>query len=119
MFIVNGGLEEQIAFTPTFHPDQQPPGGVASAIEVLDPVNFDNNMAWRYDETDRLLLVQAAQKAYDAFTTARFVPTKTEAVECWQDVLGSRSRERRDVQLLVVGDLHAGTCQEAGGSGHD
>lgn len=86
-YICKSGVSEQIAFTDFIRASDLPRRGGA-AIEVLDPVNFDNNIAWRYDETDRLLLVEAAQKAYDAITTARFVPTKTEAVECWQDVLG-------------------------------
>ncbi len=40
-FIVNGGLDHQIAFTD-FHPvSELPPRGDAP-IQILDPVNFDN-----------------------------------------------------------------------------
>ena len=86
-FVVKG-LTEQIAFTEFLSVSEIPARSI-SAIEVLDPVNFENNVARRYTEEDRVRLVEAAQRAYDAITTARFVPTKTEAIECWQDVLGS------------------------------
>jgi hypothetical protein len=86
-YICKTGLRDQVAFTDFCSATDIPVRG-GSAVEVLDPVNPRNNIASRYSESDRLALVQAAQDAYDAITTARFATTKTEAVECWQDVLG-------------------------------
>lgn len=80
-------LTEQIAFTD-FHPGISLPARGSSPIEVLDPVNFDNNVASRYEEADRTALVGAAQRAFDSVSTARFASSKPDAVECWQDVLG-------------------------------
>jgi hypothetical protein len=88
MFIVNGGLDQQIAFTD-FHPATLLPARGSDAIQILDPVNFDNNVAGRYTVADRDRLVVAAQEAFDALSTAHFEPVKGQAVELWQDVLGT------------------------------
>jgi hypothetical protein len=58
-------------------------------IEILDPVNPDNNIAKRYSDTDRLRVVAAAEEALDALTEARYAATKAQAVECWQVVIGT------------------------------
>jgi hypothetical protein len=87
-FIVNGGLEDQIAFTD-FHPASELPTRENRPIQILDPANFDNNVAKRYEERDRDLLVTAAQGALDAISTAYYEPANGQAVELWQDVLGT------------------------------
>lgn len=87
-FIVNGGLEGQIAFTD-FHPASELPPRGNRPIQILDPVNFDNNVAKRYEERDRDLLVAAAQEALDAISSAYYEPAQGQAVELWQDVLGT------------------------------
>ncbi|MBK6873553.1 MAG: nucleotidyltransferase [Kineosporiaceae bacterium] len=88
LFLVNGGLDRQIAFTD-FHPGSELPARGAAPIQILDPVNFDNNVASRYTTADRDRLLQAAQEAFDALSTAQFEPVKGQAVEFWQDVLGT------------------------------
>ncbi|MEU3169131.1 CBASS oligonucleotide cyclase [Streptosporangium sp. NPDC006930] len=87
-FIVNGGLNDQIAFTD-FHPSSDLPERGNAPIQILDPVNFDNNVAEHYGLIERDRLVAAAQKAFDAISTAYYEPTKGQAVELWQDVLGT------------------------------
>jgi hypothetical protein len=87
-FIVNGGLDAQIAFTD-FHPASELPIRGSAPIEILDPVNFDNNVAEHYEAAHRDRLVSAAQEAFDAISTACYEPTKGQAVELWQDVLGT------------------------------
>ncbi len=87
-FIVNGGLDGRIAFTD-FHPASELPARGSRPIQILDPVNFDNNVGERYEERDRDLLVTAAQEALDAISTAYYEPAKGQAVELWQDVLGT------------------------------
>ncbi|MFF0524398.1 CBASS oligonucleotide cyclase [Actinomadura nitritigenes] len=87
-FIVNGGLDEQIAFTD-FHPASDLPARGSAPIQILDPVNFDNNVAEHYEAGDRNRLVAAAQEAFDAISTAYYEPAKGQAVELWQDVLGT------------------------------
>jgi hypothetical protein len=87
-FIVDGGLDDQIAFTD-FHPTSDLPPRGDDPIQILDPVNFENNIAERYEARDRDLLVAAAQEALDAISTAYYEPAKGQAVELWQDVLGT------------------------------
>jgi hypothetical protein len=87
-FIANGGLDDQIAFTD-FHPASDPPARGSAPIQILDPVNFDNNVAEHYDLKHRDRLVSAAQEAFDAISTAYYEPAQGQAVELWQDVLGT------------------------------
>ncbi|MBS2549015.1 nucleotidyltransferase [Catenulispora sp. NL8] len=87
-FIVDGGFDKQIAFTD-FHKAADLPDRGTWPIQVLDPVNFDNNVAEFYEAADRDRLVAAAQDAFDAITTARYEPIKGMAVQMWQQVLGT------------------------------
>jgi hypothetical protein len=87
VYVVKTGLEEQLSFTDFFNVGEIPTRS-AAAIEVLDPVNMKNNVAVHYGVGDRIRIVTAAQAALDAINEARFAPTKSRAVECWQTVLG-------------------------------
>lgn len=86
-YIVRTELTEQVAFTDYIAVRDIPARG-AAAIEVLDPVNPDNNVAVRYDDHDRVRIVDAAQDALSALGEARFATTKGRAIDCWQSVLG-------------------------------
>ena len=88
LFIASGGLDQQIAFTD-FHPRSELPARGSAPIQVLDPVNFGNNVAEHYGAADRDRLVSAAQEAFDAISTACYEPASGQAVELWQDVLGT------------------------------
>jgi Second Messenger Oligonucleotide or Dinucleotide Synthetase domain len=91
LFIASGGLDQQIAFTD-FHPRSALPARGSAPIQVLDPVNFSNNVAEHYEAADRDRLVSAAQEAFDAISTACYEPAVGQAVELWQDVLGTSFR---------------------------
>ena len=86
-YIVQSELEDQVAFTD-YYAASTIPACSRVAIEVLDPVNADNNVAVHYGEGDRQRIVAAAHRALDAIGEARFAPTKGREVECWQIVLG-------------------------------
>ena len=86
-YIVRTDLGEQVYFTD-FYKASQIPKRSSSAVEVLDPVNTENNVGVLYDTSDRNRIVSAAQHALNAISEARFAPTKGRAVECWQVVLG-------------------------------
>jgi hypothetical protein len=88
MFIANDGFDKQIAFTD-FHPSSALPARGTAPIQVLDPVNFDNNVAKRYTPTDRDRLVLAASRAFDAISTAHYEPVRGQSVELWQEVFGT------------------------------
>jgi hypothetical protein len=87
-FIANGGLDGQIAFTD-FHPASELSARGSDPIQILDPVNFDNNVAEQYESVHRDRLVSAAQEAFDAISTAYYEPASGQAVELWQDVFGT------------------------------
>ncbi len=86
-YIVKTDLAQQIAFTDYISARDIPARGT-DAIEVLDPVNPDNNVAVRYDERDRARIVDAAQDALSALGDARFATTKERALDDWRSVLG-------------------------------
>ena len=77
----------QIGFTDFYKASALPARGT-DAIQVIDPVNADNNVAARYTASDRDRILGAAQDAYDALSEARWATTKGRAVSCWKDVLG-------------------------------
>lgn len=85
-YIVKSGLREAIAFTDYCKLSDIPKD--ASPMRVYDPVNHQNNIVWRYTESDRVRLVEAASDALDAITYARFATTKGAAVQQWRTVFG-------------------------------
>lgn len=90
-YIVKSGLAERIAFTD-FYPAAQLPAPTGAAIEVFDPVNPINNVAYQYSTVERDRIVEGADEALGAITEARFATTKAQAVACWQVVLGPSFR---------------------------
>lgn len=86
-YIVKGEFAEQVAFTD-FCAAKDIPARSGAAVEVLDPVNNENNVAELYNWVDRDRIVAAAQSALNAITEARFAPTKARAVDRWQVVFG-------------------------------
>jgi len=86
-YIVKTGLKERVSFTDHYSAASLPTSSTG-VIEIFDPVNPDNNIAKNYGDADRQSIVTAAHAALDALGDARFATTKTEAVECWQDILG-------------------------------
>lgn len=72
-----------------FRPASALPARGNSPIQVLDPANFDNNVAKHYTPSDRDRLVTAAAEALDTISTAYYEPAKGQAAELWQDVLGT------------------------------
>jgi tRNA nucleotidyltransferase (CCA-adding enzyme) len=86
-YIVRTGLRERIGFTDVYDAAALP-APTGCPIEIFDPVNPDNNVAFRYTEADRQRIVAAAEEALGAITEARYATTKARAVACWQMVLG-------------------------------
>lgn len=90
-YIVRTGLKEPIFFT-----DYYGAGSIQlsddAVMQIFDPVNPQNNIAGTYKEEQRLLIVEEAQRALDAITTASSCTTKGEAVANWQVVFGATFR---------------------------
>ena len=87
-YVVESKFSERVAFTD-YYTTSELPAPTGNAIEILDPVNPDNNVAFRYSTLDRDRILAAAERALDAITEASFATTKGEAVSCWQIVLGT------------------------------
>lgn len=87
-YIVNTELQERIAFTD-FYAARKLPASTGTAIEIFDPVNPDNNVTQRYTESNRSMIVDAAEEALDAIAEAHYSDTKGRAVTMWQIVFGS------------------------------
>jgi hypothetical protein len=85
-YLVRTDLDERITFTDFC---QASVLRGSAAIEVIDPVNKDNNVAANYEKFDRDAIVREAQLALDAVCMAQYATTKSQAVECWQVVLGT------------------------------
>lgn len=88
-FIVDTKFGERISFTD-FYLATELPAPTGSPIEVFDPVNPDNNVAFRYGAYERDLIVSAAEDGLDALVYAKHATSKAEAVDSWQIVLGTR-----------------------------
>lgn len=86
-YIAVTGLQERISFTDNYPPSKLPAASGAP-IEIFDPVNPDNNVAARYTDTNRRLIVEAAAETADRIAEARFSDTKGRATALWQAVMG-------------------------------
>jgi len=87
-YIQKTGLRERIAFAD-YYPASSLPAARLGTVEIFDPVNPKNNVAEGMTEAERRIVVEASAKALDALAFAQTCQTKAEAVECWQELLGS------------------------------
>lgn len=88
-YIVQTGLQERIAFTDYYSARELPPPAATEIeIEIIDPVNPENNVAASYTGAHREKLVAAAMEANEALADAAYATTKGRAVEDWRDILG-------------------------------
>ena len=88
LYIQTTGLKERVAFTDYYKASALPQASVG-AVEVFDPVNAGNNVADDFSESTRRKTVELAEAALDALSYAKTCQTKGDAIECWQDLMGS------------------------------
>ena len=86
-YIAKTGFGEQIEFSD-YAREAGKPGACNDPIRVFDPVNPENNVARKYDESGRQIIVDECIAAGDAIDAALFAPTKAETVNYWQKVFG-------------------------------
>lgn len=90
-YIVTTGFKERIFFADNYGTGDIPdPDG--APIQILDPVNAENNVAAQYSAADRDRIVDAAADALDAIVEAHYATTQGRAVEMWQVVFGPSFR---------------------------
>ena len=88
-YITQSGLKERIIFGDYYDLSAAKQSG-GDSIEVFDPVNSTNNVAGRYDDGDRLLIVKAAQQAFDALSEAHYATSQGRSYDCWRERSWSR-----------------------------
>jgi len=88
VYIQRTGLKERISFSDNYSSTALPKQRI-SVVEIFDPVNPQNNVAENITDAARLQFVELADKALDTLGYARTCQTKGEAVECWQELMGS------------------------------
>lgn len=87
-YLLDSELTERVAFTD-FYDAADLPNSTSAVIEIFDPVNASNNVAERYTEAHRKLILEAAEQAADAIAEAHYSDTKGRAVALWQTILGA------------------------------
>lgn len=87
-YIQKTSLRERIAFAD-YYPASSLPTGKLGVVEIYDPVNPKNNVVEFMTESERKVVVGACSTALDALAFAQSCQTKAEAVECWQELMGS------------------------------
>jgi hypothetical protein len=84
-YVARSNLQEKIVFT-----DYYPASRVGSEpVQIVDPVNENNNVSRLYTGAEADAIVDSALDAGDAIDSALAAPTKQETVYYWQKVFGS------------------------------
>ena len=85
-YVVKSELRERVEFS-----DYCPLNKIktlSDRIQIIDPVNPENNVGSRYTEAQADRIVEAAMDAGDAIDAALTAPTKEKTVYYWQKVFG-------------------------------
>ena len=85
-YVAQTSLREQIAFDDYY--DLSAVGPFSEPVQIIDPVNEENNAACLYTEAQADAIADAALDAGDAIDSALMAPTKQETVYYWQKVFG-------------------------------
>ncbi|MCG7571922.1 MULTISPECIES: CBASS oligonucleotide cyclase [Pseudoalteromonas] len=85
-YIVKSNLDQKIIFEDYYKASEVK--DFSDPIQIIDPVNTENNVSSLYTRHQADLIVNAAMDAGDAIDAAEFAPTKTLTVQYWQSVFG-------------------------------
>jgi tRNA nucleotidyltransferase (CCA-adding enzyme) len=86
-YVARSNMRERIIFDDYYDPAIV--GTFLEPIQIIDPVNANNNVSRLYSSTQADMIVEAALDAGDAIDAALLAPTKQETVHYWQKVFGS------------------------------
>lgn len=86
-YIARSDFRERIVFSD-YYPASSV-GALSDTVQIIDPVNAENNVARLYTATNAAAIVEAALDAGDAIDAALAAPTKQLTVAYWQKVFGS------------------------------
>jgi tRNA nucleotidyltransferase (CCA-adding enzyme) len=86
-YIAKTDLRERIVFTDYYSASEA--GSFPEPIEIIDPVNPNNNVGRLYTNANADMIADAALDAGDAIDAALSAPTKGQSVAYWQKVFGT------------------------------
>ena len=85
-YVVRSNLNEKIIFND-YYPVSKV-GTFSERVQIIDPVNEENNVARLYTTSQVDTILEAAMDAGDAIDAALYASTKQETVRHWRRVLG-------------------------------
>ncbi|MEW5424094.1 CBASS oligonucleotide cyclase [Amorphus sp. 3PC139-8] len=85
-YIVESDLAERIVFSDYYNPSIV--GNLGAPLQIIDPVNAENNVSRLYTRQQVDQIIDAALDAGDAIDAALAAPTKDKTVYYWQKVFG-------------------------------
>lgn len=85
-YVAASNMREKIVFTDYY--GRETVGSFAEPVQIIDPVNAENNVACLYTDEDADGIVSAALDAGDAIDAALMAPTKQETIVYWRRVFG-------------------------------
>ena len=85
-YVARSDLREKIVFTD-YYPASKV-GSFTEPVQIIDPVNEENNVARLYSDRQADAIVEAALDAGDAVDAALAAPTKQETLRYWRRVFG-------------------------------
>lgn len=86
-YIAQSNLQKRIVFNDYYKPSVV--GALTEPVQIIDPVNANNNVSCLYTSQQADDIVDAALEAGDALDAALSAPTKQETVYYWQKIFGS------------------------------
>lgn len=86
-YLAKSNLRTRILFTDYYKLNEV--GLFSEPVQIIDPVNAQNNVSVLYTDAQADEIVEAALDAGDAIDAALAAPTKAETVYYWQKVFGS------------------------------
>ena len=86
-YVARSDLRERIVFSDYYGPSKC--GAFTERVQIIDPVNAENNVSRLYTAAQADTIVDAALDAGDAIDAALAAPTKQETVYYWRKVFGS------------------------------
>ncbi|MDE0147888.1 MAG: CBASS oligonucleotide cyclase [Rhodospirillaceae bacterium] len=86
-YVTRSDLRERIVFPDYYKPSTV--GHLDDEVQIIDPVNAENNVARLYTSENADAIADAADAAGDAIDAALRAPTKQLTVAYWQKVFGS------------------------------
>lgn len=86
-YLATSNLDDRIVFNDYYSPSTV--GALPDPVQIIDPVNAENNASCLYTRQNADEIVEAALEAGDAIDGALDAPTKQETLYYWRKVFGS------------------------------